>query len=584
MKLDQSYFEEASFGLAIVANDFSVKYVNKNFSTILQQAEDRLLGNDIMRFMPQLKTLSLDQDHEFTSFTTRSGQTLAVDIIKNDDSYAMFCQDYTNYVQIMEQVEITNQKRIITDRMLDHLYDGCYITDGSGVTLYVNDAFLEMAALKREEVIGKSVYQLMDDKIIPTSCAAKVIETQKPSSTILNYFKGKSCLVTGAPVFIDGRLERIILTSRDLTELQALKNKLANVTSLTLTLKNQLREIEAQQKAPYTTEIRSKSMATIFDKAIKIAPLDTPLLVLGETGVGKDFLVQFIHSIYKESSEQHLIKLNCGAIPNHLLESELFGYAPGAFTDASKHGKVGLFELARNGTLFLDEIGDMPLPLQAKILNVLQDKVFYRVGGTHLIETNARIIAATNKNLEALITQKKFREDLYYRLNVINVVIPPLRKRKDDIIPLAMFFLEQYNSKYQKSRYYSTRMLEIFLSYSWPGNIREMKNMIERLVVMSSRDCIEIESIEEHIVSSFDYVSTQDLQLMKHTKDHNLTSEDASSPELLELSGTLKGMMNSHECRIIQSVLDQSSSLKDAAQQLGVDISTLVRKKQKYKI
>jgi PAS domain S-box-containing protein len=584
MEVESSYFADVSFGFAIVRGDFTITCINKTFSTILQQKQEYLLNKKINQFIPQLKEISRNRNFEFSRFTMDSGQTLSIDMLRNDNGYVVFCQDCTNYVQIMEQTEIANKRRIINDKMLDQLYDGCYITDGQGNTLYVNDAFLEMSGMKRETVVGKSVYQLLEGRVIPTSCAINVIETHKSSSTIIHYYKGRSCLVTGAPVFIDGKIERVILTSRDMTELQVLKDKLANSTSLTHALKNQLRVIKAQQKVPHTTETRSKSMTNIFDKAIKLAPLDLPLLILGETGVGKDFLVRFIHDIYNKNNEQCFITLNCGAIPEHLLESELFGYEPGAFTSASKHGKVGLFDLAHNGTLFLDEIGDMPLSLQAKLLNVLQEKRFFRVGGTKVIETNARIIAATNKNIEKLIRQYRFREDLYYRLNVINIVIPPLRNRKEDIIPLAMFFLNVCNTKYNRSCYFSPKVLELFLNYSWPGNIREIKNLIERLVVMSSHDCIEIESIKEHVASSYNYANSQERHIIKHANGAITSIDDSYSMEKSQLTGSLKDMVSSYECMILKKVLEQSSSLRDASKRLCIDVSTLVRKKQKYHI
>jgi len=320
-------------------------------------------------------------------------------------------------------------------------------------------------------------------------------------------------------------------------------------------------------------------MNTIYEKAIKVASFDTPVLVLGETGVGKDFLVRFMYNIGKDEPEHLLIKVSCGAIPGNLLESELFGYEAGAFTGASKKGKIGLFELANNGTLFLDEIGELPLNLQVKLLDVIQDKTFYRVGGTKLIHTNARIISATNSNLEKLISEGKFRNDLYYRLNVITIAVPPLRDRKDDIIPLAVLFLDNFNQKYRKSCYFAPELLKFFMHYHWPGNIREMKNVIERLVIMSTQERIEIETIEKEIRDVYEYTNSFEREMLDV-----IAMDRNNSSELMLEKKTLREQMEFHEESVIRAHLNDTATLKETAKILGIDISTLVRKKQKYNI
>lgn len=580
MKIEVSDLNQVSFGVAFLDDMLRVRYINDTLAAIFQRPKAYALNKTIKQFIPQLKDASIRGNHFFQYLSLDTGQTLSMDIIPVSDngerSFLLFCQDHTKYDQILEQIAIANKKRIITDRMLDLLYDGCFVTDGSGTTLYVNDSFLSMSGLTREEVLGKSVYGLMQDQLIPKSCTAKVIETGKPASMIINYFKGKSCLITGAPVFIDGKLERVICTSRDLSELIALKDKLANVTSLTISLRHQLREIEIRRNNKYVAVTRSKAMSEVYDKVVKIASLDTPVLVLGETGVGKDFIVRFIHDTAERSDESCFIKVNCGAIPETLLESELFGYEPGAFTDASKHGKVGFFEMAQNGTLFLDEIGEMSMALQVKLLNVLQDRQFYRLGGTQSITSNARIIAATNADLEKLISDGKFRRDLYYRLNVINIMISPLRQRKDDIIPLGMLFLEEFNSKYNKACYFNSDTLEFFLSYRWPGNIREMKNMIERLVIMAGKDCIELNAIREQLTSIGDYTCSLERQMLDQLERRAVASKADDQNRY-----SLKQMLRVHEAAIIKRELEQSETLKEAARKMKIDVSTLVRKKQK---
>lgn len=578
MEIEINNFDKlSSFGFAVLDENFSVKGINGNLAATLQRSQDWLIGKNMRLLIPTIPEISHDENHASEYIKMENGQVLSMDLIRVDEkrsrNYLLFCQDHSKYDHILDQIAVSSKKKIINDKMLDNLFDGCYIADGEGQALYFNDAFLEMSGLKRDEILRKPVQSIVDQKIIPKSCTLKVIETGKPASMVIDYYKGKSCLVTGAPVYIDGKLERVICTVRDMTELLALKDKLANATSLTMTLKHQLKEIEYQQ-SKYVTETRSKAMNNIYEKAIKVASFNTPVLVLGETGVGKDFLVQFMYNAgKKEEPESLLIKVNCGAIPGNLLESELFGYEAGAFTDASKQGKIGLFELANNGTLFLDEVGEMPLNLQVKLLDVIQDKVFYRVGGTKIIRTNARIISATNSNLEKLVSEGKFRSDLYYRLNVITIAIPPLRDRKDDIIPLAISFLDEFNDKYQKSCYFAPELLKFFMSYHWPGNIREMKNAIERLVLMSTQERVEIETIEKQIIEGYEYTNRFEREML-----------DVIAIKPNDRGRSLREQMGFHEETIIRAHLHEATTLKEAAETLGIDVSTLVRKKQKYHI
>jgi PAS domain S-box-containing protein len=572
-----NYFNEVSLGIAVVDSSFSIKEINNSFCFVLQKQKEDLLQKDISWFIPPIKSLSLNKNHEFQVFTLENGQTLAIDIIRlkkiKGADYLIFCQDQTQYHQLLEQIDQLNQKNIIYEKMFNVLYDGIYITDGQGVAIYVNDAFLSSSGLQREDVLNKSVYQLIDNGILPNSCAAIVIRTKKPASTINNYYQGRSCLVTGTPVFVGEELRRVICVIHDVTELQAMEEKLAKATSLSSSLKQHLHEIEVKTENKSVLETRSTIMKAIYDKASTVAALDTPVLILGETGVGKDFLVKFIHNLPVRKEEGVLMKINCGAIPENLLESELLGYEPGAFTGASRQGKVGLFELANKGTLYLDEIGDMPLSLQVKFLDVLQEKSFYRLGGTKPISLGARIIAATNVDLEKAIAAGKFRRDLYYRLNVISINLPPLRQRIDDIIPLSVLFLDRYNKKYNKSRYFAPHTIELLLNYDWPGNVRELENIIERLVIITPVVCIEPRLFLEQVTSAEDQ-----FKMYIHGKG------DSSGLPQSKKAQSLKEAIDVYEESFIRDTLKKHANLRESARALGIDLSTLVRKKQKFGI
>ncbi len=570
------YFSNVSIGVALIDNSCKILSINSSFCSLLQKQQEQLIHKNMQLYIPQISIFTFAEDHEFQIITQDTGQTFAIDVVRlkkgKSVEYLILCQDQTSYQLLLEQIDQLNQKTILSEQLFNVLYDGFFITDEQGITLYVNDAYLNLSGLQREDLIGKSVYQQMDEGLLPNSCTALVLKTKKPASTINNYYLGRNCLVTGTPVFLDDELKRVICIVRDMTELQAMEERLAKATSLSASLKQHLREIEVKTKSPFVLETRSKTMKAIYDKAALVAPLDTPVFILGETGVGKDFIVNFIHNLPEKNKDSVLMKINCGAIPENLLESELFGYEAGAFTGASRQGKTGLFELANKGTLYLDEIGDMPLSLQVKFLDVLQGKTFYRLGGTKPIALGARIIAATNVDIEKAIAAGKFRRDLYYRLNVISITVPPLRQRVDDIIPLTMIFLERFNKKYGRKRYFAPRTIELLLNYDWPGNVRELENILERLVIISTADCIEPKLFLEQ-------VTTAEEQLKVCIPGRGATAQQAA-----DIKQSLKEALASYEESYIAESLKQHGTLREAANVLGIDLSTLVRKKQKYKL
>lgn len=565
-------YKNMSFGLAIINQSYVVQYLNNDFSTILQYDKKSLLNKRLDIFLPKIKDFSLKTDSDIKRVRTILGQDIYVQI-KNisdylKDKFLVCCFDLSNYDVLIKQLNESNEKIYLYQSLLNSLQDGVFITDDKGKTLFVNESFLSLSGLERSDIIGKSVYYLTSQKIVPNSCCARVLENKSPCSTINNYYQGKSCLVSGNPVYdSNNKLKMVIATVRDVSELEKLKQKLEIEKTLSMNYKTQIKLLEEKNYEPLVT--KSKVMTDIYDKLFKIANIDSSILILGETGTGKDFLANYIHRISKRS-EGPFLKINCGAIPEQLLESELFGYESGAFTGASKSGKAGLFELANNGTLFLDEIGDMPYNLQVKLLSVLQDKKMYRIGGNKSINLSCRIIAATNLDLDKLVEQKKFRIDLFYRLNVINFKIPPLRHRKEDIIPLATNFLNQYNQQYGQKKYLSSKTLEFLLIYDWPGNIREMKNLIERLVVVSDNDLINPDMFYKHI-SDKSKTKFEDYFIRCISEDINKKS-------------TLKQKLESYEAYIIKETIEKHRTLKEAASQLDINLSTLVRKKKKYNI
>lgn len=307
--------------------------------------------------------------------------------------------------------------------------------------------------------------------------------------------------------------------------------------------------------------VKSAKMRDLLDMVIRVAQADSIVLITGESGTGKELIASIIHNNSQRKDKQ-FIKINCGAIPATLLESELFGYEAGAFTGAKKSGKSGYFELADGGTLFLDEIGDLPYNLQVKLLRVLQNHEFNRVGGEKSVKVDVRVIAATNQNLLEKVRSKEFREDLYYRLNVIPVHIPPLRERKEEIPVLVMHFLEVFNRKYKLNRRITPQAIDVFMDYDWPGNIRELENLIERLVVTSNNDIIKAEDLP-HVMNKA-----------------ALPSAAVSVTSIVPMRDAIASV----EKQLLQKAFAQYRSTREIGRALQINASTVVRKAARYGI
>lgn len=296
----------------------------------------------------------------------------------------------------------------------------------------------------------------------------------------------------------------------------------------------------------------------------RVALTDAPVLISGPSGVGKEVLAELVHKNSRRSPKP-FVKMNCAAVPENLIESEFFGYEAGAFTGALRNGKKGVIELAENGTLFLDEIGEMSLPLQAKLLRVLQDGRYRKVGGEKQLQADIRIIAATNKSLERMIEKGSFREDLYFRLNVILIHIPALKDRKEDIPILSLYYIGYFNSQYNMSKKISREVMEELMDYSWPGNVRELKNTIERLMLVSLEDKIVKKDLD---YSTF---AVKKYEGMNHVQGFN------AGPE-----GSLKKLVSDYEMSIIQKAIKRYGSIRKAAEALDVNPSTISRKISEY--
>lgn len=443
--------------------------------------------------------------------------------------------------------------------IVDSSYDGIYITDGDAVTLWVNRAYEDITGLKAEEVVGRSMWDLERDSIISKSGTLLALAQRGPVTLEQVFRTGRHALISSTPVLNDqGEVALVVTNVRDMTELRELQEKYQETAALSERYQSEAEYVRKQVLASADLIVADSRMLALLEQVKRVAALDATVLLLGETGVGKEKIAKYI---YKNSArkDERFLAINCGAISPNLIESELFGYERGAFTGANRDGKMGLFEVADKGTVFLDEIGELPLAMQVRLLRVLQEQTIQRVGGTRDIPINVRVVAATNRDLESMVREKTFREDLFYRLNVVPIRIPPLRERQTDIPAFLEHFLAHFNQKYDTQKEFDQDAVRAMLAYGWPGNVRELKNVVERAVILSSGQVIR----------------TEDLPFCPGWAPAFFCPEQGDKVDL-------KALTEQFEARFIDSAYQKYGSIRKAAASLSMDPATFLRKRKKY--
>ncbi|MEZ6852385.1 sigma-54 interaction domain-containing protein [Halodesulfovibrio aestuarii] len=447
------------------------------------------------------------------------------------------------------------------DVLFESMHDGIWVIDGNGITQRVNKAMERIAGIKAEEVIGKHVSEAVEMGYTTTCVTLRALEAGHSVTMFDDYSNGVRCLNTSTPIFdANGEAWRAIACIRDISELKTLQTKLSKYELEAQVYRDKLKTLEKGQAEGILGN--SPVMLQLSQDIQRAAHVDAPVLLLGETGTGKTLTAGTIH---KQSGrgEGPFISINCGAIPSELLEAELFGYEAGAFSGASEKGKAGMFELADGGTLFLDEIAELPLLMQVKLLHVLDGDGYRKVGGTTQLKPNVRIIAATNKSFDKLLASGTFREDLYYRLRVLIVSIPPLRERAEDIPLLVQHFLTSANLKYNLRKALSPDLLSTLSQNSWPGNVRELRAAVDYLVAMCDQDLITPDYLPPHFLSANENCG-------------------ATIPSVTHIN--MKDEVENLERKLIKQALTEGRSTYKAAKLLGTSQSTIVRKAQRYKI
>jgi len=441
------------------------------------------------------------------------------------------------------------------EEILEASFDGIMVTDGEGNCLMANSSYTRNTGILKGDIVGHNVRELLNPVWMKDSIVLEVIAKKRSVTMEHDTQNGNHIVVTGTPIFNDdGSLKRVVVNTRDSSEINHLKLKLGEAESMekiylqSMGINKELVDIDNE------TVVINNRMRDIYEIAKRVSTYNTTVLITGESGTGKELVARYIHKEDKNRSGKPFVVINCGAIPANLLESELFGYSDGAFTGAAKGGKKGLFEEANGGVIFLDEIGEMELSLQVKLLRVLESKAIRRIGEHEEMPVNVRIIAATNRDLEKEVREGRFRDDLYYRLNVVSLRVPPLRERIDEIVPLATKFINKFNGLYGQHKKLTYDLIKELEKYNWPGNIRELKNVMENMVVISEDDYLygsDLPWIQEKMPASND-------------------------------NPTLKMAVDDFEKQFLEKAKARWKTTEKMAEMLDVNQSTISRKLNRY--
>ncbi|MCM0759495.1 sigma 54-interacting transcriptional regulator [Sporomusa sphaeroides DSM 2875] len=457
-----------------------------------------------------------------------------------------------DFETIIKEIQDARDLNNELSTLIESSADGLVISDHNGILLKMNPAYEAMTGVNADDFIGLPAKRLVNEGHLHDLVTRQVLETKK-AATMIQEIRGREILFTGTPVFdSENKLIRVIANIRDLTELNSLSRQLHAIREEVKFYHDEMTRLKIESLKSKVIA-NSVEMHKVLETSLRVAPMDATVLLLGESGVGKKVIAQLIYEFSKRFGKP-FIKINCGALPPSLIESELFGYEEGAFTGAKRTGSPGVFEMASGGTLLLDEIGDLGFDLQVKLLRLLQEREVTRIGGKKPIPIDVRLITSTNQNLENMVNENKFRKDLFYRLNVVSIMIPPLRSRPADIPPLATHFVHHFAKKYNMTRRISPDLMKAFVEYDWPGNIRELENTVERLVILSLEESLDISLFTAN-------------------------RETRVSPAAL---GSLKLALEETEKKLIIQAYNLFGSTRKAAAALGINQSTVVRKLQQY--
>jgi len=470
----------------------------------------------------------------------------------------------------LEQALRNSDGYIRISKQLDAIFkgtsDGLWVQDSQGKIININTVSEMINGIRARDVIGKGIHELVEEGIFEGVVTPEILRTKRQFST-LSYVKktGKRVLVTGTPILDEGgNVTLIVCNERDLTHWNAVKEDLERSRKVAERYKDEFEELSRLESGQHEIVAESRQMKQILRVSIKLARMGASnILIQGESGTGKGLIAEFIHDNGRRKPKP-FIQINCAALPESLLEAELFGYEKGAFTGAREQGKIGLFELAHEGTLFLDEIGDLPLGVQAKLLKYLDDHEILPLGGIRRKKVDCTVIAATNQDLAKLTEQKRFRQDLFFRLNTFKIQIPPLRRRTGDLLKMIDYFLNKYNEEYQVQRRITAKAIHRLQAYPYPGNVRELQNIIREAVVLSDTAVLD------------DFLA-----------DTIGAGEKGARRKIAEMMNLaypirLQDKIQHLEKEILSDASTRFRSTRKIAQNLGTSQSSIMRKMRKY--
>lgn len=564
---------ESSFdGLYVTDGKANTLRLNKGFERIMGITQEQCVGRNMAQLVDDgvfsrsgtLAALDTGERATLTLIASTGKEALVTsnpiyDELGNIILVVTNVRDITELNELQRKLEhVEGWREREMEAVIESMFDGLYVTDGQANTLRLNKGFERIMGITHEQCVGRNMAELVREGVFSRSGTLAALEQGERATLTLTASTGKEALVTSNPIYDDeGNIIMVVTNVRDITELNDLQRRLERVEGLQELYKTELQQMKLENSRNLV--MTSVKMKELVNMVIRVAAVDSTVLIQGESGVGKDLIAEIIHS-NSNRKDGPFIRVNCGAIPENLLESELFGYEAGAFTGASKTGKVGLFELARGGLLFLDEIGELPLNLQVKLLRALQDREISRVGGVRPIKVDSRIIAGTNRDLLEMIAKGQFRLDLFYRLNVIPINVPPLRERQDDIPVLINYFLNVFNQKYQMKKRLDNNVYNCLSEYTWPGNVRELENLMERLVVTSINNIIGIKDLPANIKTNTPGINVGENLL------------------------PLREAVENTERALLETAFTRYRSSYQVARVLQVNQSTVIRKAQKYGI
>lgn len=471
-----------------------------------------------------------------------------------------------------EHAAPSNEEKFLPENMLEYLgqifdafREGICISDTNGIVVLLNEQHSHITGIPRREMLGHSVEEFVNRGRLDVVLNPEVIRTGQPATRVQTISDGRKVILEAFPVHDrQGRVVLCMTFLRDITMVSSMREQLDSQKELLDAFQQWTSFAEDQANALKLPRIfTSKAMLELQGETDRIAATDATVLLLGETGVGKDVVARRIHSA-SPRRDRPFIKVDCGSIPENLIETELFGYAAGTFSGANRQGKMGLIEAASGGTLFLDEIGELPMGMQTRLLRVLQDFEIVRVGSTAPKQVDVRVVAATNKDLEQAVAREEFRSDLYYRLRVAVLHIPPLRERQADILPLARVFLKFYGRKFHRNLELSPEAEQALLTHRWPGNVRELENLVQGLLVTCRGTLIRAEDLPFTSIS---------------TPAHAASGGRAGTEDIVPIEGkTFKEVMKEYENRVLVRAMEQWGSIAAVARKFQVDRSTIFRK------